>query len=362
MPIRDVRTYLVNPKEEITKNFIFCRLESDDGTVGWGEAYAIPHRERGIAEIVKALGSLLMSLDDVTPQSFRHNVNSSFDGGHFSIDLSSAASAIEVALWDIQGKQAGKPLCDLLGPVLTRSIPLYANMDPPESGESIDQLVERCVAIIQRGFNAIKIYPMEYDPLDKAVECVRQVRQAIGNDVHLLLDIWALDHPEDALQAAHALAQFNPYWFEEPIAGVRIGEMAEIRRAIDMPVVTGERQSGMHHFRSVLDNEAADILNPDIVGAGGIQEMIDISRMAESCGVSISPHCWDSTLVATAAMIHTMAVLPNAIIGEYFPQFAPFCAEIGELMIDISISTATIGDAPGLGVRMYEDALAEYEC
>ena len=361
MTVRNVRTYLVDTTKDLNKNFIFCRVETNDGTVGWGEAYAIPRRERGIAEFVKSLGNMLMSLDDATPRSFRDNVTDWFDKGHLSIDMSSAVSALEVALWDIQGKKEGKPLCELLGPVLTRSVPLYANMESLTPDESIDDLVERCIRIRQQGYRGVKIYPMEYEPLDEALECVRRVRQAIGSKVHLLIDAWAMDNPDDALEAARQFAQFDPFWFEEPIAGERIDEMAEIRRAVDTPIVTGERQVGIHHFRSVLDKKAADILNPDILGAGGVQEMIEISRLAKSYGARISPHCWNSTLVGTAAMIHTIAVLPNAVYGEYFPHYAPFFAGLGELHIDITNSTAMIGDEPGLGVHMNENALAGHE-
>jgi galactonate dehydratase len=202
---------------------------------------------------------------------------------------------------------------------------------------------------------------MEYEPLDNATECVRRVRQAIGSEAHLLIDVWALENSDDALEAARAFAKFDPFWFEEPIAGERIDEMAVIRRQVDMPIVTGERQMGMHHFRSVLDKNAADILNPDILGAGGVLDMIDIARLAESYGVRVAPHCWNSTIVGTAAMIHTMAVLPNAVIGEYFPHYSPFFDRLGRLNIDIANSTATIGDLPGLGVYMDDDALARYE-
>jgi len=361
MVIRSIRTYLVCPTESSVKNFIFCRVEADNGTVGWGEAYAIPRRERGIVEFVKGLGEMLKALTDASPQNFRNNVTNWFDEGHLSIDLSSAASALEVALWDIQGKRAGKPVCDLLGTVVKRSVPLYANMDPLTPDESIDRLLERCLAAKHQGFDALKIYPMEYAPLEQARDCVSQVRKAIGDDMRLLLDIWALDDAQYALEAARAFAPFNPFWFEEPVAGERLDEMAEIRRSIDIPVVTGERQIGLHHFRAVLEKQAADILNPDIVGAGGILEMIEIARLADSYGALISPHCWNSTLVGTVAMVHTSAVVPNAFIGEYFPQYEPFCARLGEIDMEISNSNAVISDTPGLGVRMDDDALATYE-
>ena len=262
---------------------------------------------------------------------------------------------------DIRGKQAGKPVCELLGPIVRRSVPLYANMDPQTKDETIDRLVERCLEAREHGFDALKIYPMEYSPLDKATECVRRVREAIGDDSRLLLDAWALDDVEFAVEAALAFAPFDPFWFEEPVAGERIDDMADVRRKVGIPIVTGERQIGMHHFRAVLDKQAADILNPDIVGVGGILEMIEIARLAESYGARISPHCWDSTIVAVAAMAHACAVIANALIGEYFPDFVPLCNRLGAIDLDISSSAATIGDAPGLGVHMDEAALAPYE-
>jgi galactonate dehydratase len=360
LPIRSVRTYLVDATPT-TKDFIFCRLEADCGTVGWGEAYAIPRRARGIAEFVKSLGAMLKSLGDTSPQAFRDNVTGWFDEGHLSIDLSSAASAIEVALWDIRGKQAGKPVCELLGPIVRRSLPLYANMDPQTKDETIDRLVERCLEAKEQGFDALKIYPMEYAPLDKATECVRRVREAIGDDARLLLDAWALDDAGFAVAAALAFAPFDPFWFEEPVAGERLDDMAEVRRKVGMPIVTGERQVGLHHFRAVLDKQAADILNPDIVGAGGILDMIKIAQLAEPYGARVSPHCWNSTIVAVAAMTHASAVIPNALIGEYFPYFVGFCSRLGASDLDISDSSATIGDEPGLGVHMDAEALSSWE-
>ncbi len=362
MKIKSVKTYLVDATDTLVKAFVFCRVEADDGTVGWGEAYAIPRRQRGIAEFVNGLGAMLTDLDEATPENFRDNVNGWYDEGHLSIDLSSAASAIEIALWDIRGKQAGRPVCDLLGDVVQRSLPLYANMDPgTDHQQTIDRLAERCAAIRDRGFDAVKIYPMEYAPLDKATECVRRVRAAIGSDAHLLLDAWALDDAGYALEAALSFAPYDLFWFEEPIAGERIDEMAKIRRRIDTPIVTGERQIGLHHFRAVLEGRAADILNPDIAGVGGIRDMIEIARLADSYGVRVAPHCWNSTLVGVAAMVHACAVLPNALIGEYFPDFETFCSRFGSLDLEISNGVATIGDAPGLGVSMNDDAFSGYE-
>tara|TARA_B100000686_G_scaffold349512_1_gene443091 strand:+ start:522 stop:1010 length:489 start_codon:yes stop_codon:yes gene_type:complete len=162
MKIRSVKTYLPRSAGPPQKIFLFCRVEVEYGLLGWGEAYAILRRERGIAEFIKGLGAMLIDLHEPSPQIFRDNVTVWYDEGHLSIDLLSAASALEVALWDIEGKRAGLPVCDLLGDVIRRSLPLSANMDPLTPENPVDLLVERCLAIRQAGCSALKFYPMEY--------------------------------------------------------------------------------------------------------------------------------------------------------------------------------------------------------
>ncbi len=360
MRIKQSDVFVVETGGALPKDFVFCRLVSDDGTAGWGEAYSIPHRERGIAEFTRSLCDLARAIGEVTPQIFRQQVAESHGQGHHSIDFSSAVSVVEVALWDLLGKRTGKPVCKLLGSVTKRVIPLYANMDPLSKNESVEQLVERCRAIRQQGFDALKIYPMEYGLLEDAVTCVRRVREAIGAEARLLIDLWALDDADEALQAESAFAGFDPFWLEEPIAGERIREMAEIRAVASTPIVTGERQIGTHHFQAVLQAGAADILNPDIVAVGGLQDILEIGELAESFGAGISPHCWNSPLVATAAMIHCMAVLPTDLPGEYFPQYASFFDSLGRLDMQISNGNARLGDVPGLGVEMNDEVLARF--
>ncbi|MBC8240698.1 MAG: mandelate racemase/muconate lactonizing enzyme family protein [Alphaproteobacteria bacterium] len=360
MKITKVSPYLIEATQNpCDRAFIFARVETSDGIVGWGEAYVILHRERAIVENIKALGGMLMSIPDPSPQSFVDSVINGFDSRHPSIDLSSAVSALEVALWDIRGKVEGKPVCRLLGDVIVDRVPLYANMWPTEP-EPIGALVERCIAIKDRGFRALKIYPMMYEPLAEATDCVRRVRAAIGDKMDMMIDAAVLDDSGSALAAAKAFEPFRPYWFEEPVAGERLDAMAEIRHNTNMPIVTGEKQSGMHHFRNVLEKQAADILNPDIVGAGGILEILKIAALAKTHAAQVSPHCWDSMAVALAAMVHVCAVMPNALAGEYFPEYVPFCEQFARLDLVIADGTAALSDTPGLGVHMDEGALAAY--
>jgi len=359
--IRDIQTYLIEPSDTpFNRAFIFVRLETHDGTVGWGEAYVIENRERAIVENIKALGTMLMSLPTPSPQAFVDCVSNDFDSRHPSIDLSSAVSALEVALWDVRGKALGQPVHRLLGDAKTDRVPLYANMWPTVP-EPIEHLISRCVAMKTEGFDAIKIYPMKYEPLSEAVTCMKQVRAAVGDEVDIMIDTSILDDAAFALQAAKAFEPFNPYWYEEPVAGECLNEMAEIRRGTHLPIVTGEKQSGMHHFRNVIEKQAADILNPDIVGAGGILEMLKIARLADDNGLKISPHCWDSMTVALSAMVHVCVVTPNALAGEYFAEYIPFCDQFAELDIAVIDGCAVLSEAPGLGVGMDSAMLAKFE-
>lgn len=361
MKIANVRVFLIDEAQNpLNRRFVFARVETEDGIVGWGEAYAIRWREHAIAEIIKNLSNVLIALPHASPRTFVDAVAKSFTTHHLSIDVSSGVSALEMALWDIEGKVAGKPLHQLLGTATTSTVPLYANMWCPSPDETADSLVARCCAVKDQGFKALKIYPMRYGHLPDAVDCARRVREAIGDDMDMMIDVAVLDDPSYAIDVARGLEPFNPYWFEEPVAGENLDAMAEVRRDTSIPIVTGERQCGIHHFRNVLEKQAADILNPEIAGAGSILDMMELAKLADAQSVKISPHCWDSMTLALAAMVHICAVLPNALAGEYFQDYVPFCETLARLDFSVVDGHATLPDTPGLGVHMDEEAFEAF--
>ena len=138
-----------------------------------------------------------------------------------------------------------------------------------------------------------------------------------------------------------------------------ISLLTEIKNAFNMKVVTGEKQSGLVHFRELIHRNAADIFNPDISGMGGLVDIIKISNEASNNGISISPHCWNSMSVSASAMLHVCASIPNSEKAEIFPDYLNFSKKFCELPFDIIDNKAHINKSAGLGIVIHEDILSE---
>jgi len=361
MKITSVTPYLVRPKPSADgwsggQIMVFVKLETDTGLIGWGEAYALHSRQRATREIIVALGEALKQMAEATPRGFVHLVAGPMNSKHPGIDYASAVSAIEIALWDLLGKVAQMPVHALLGGAIVDRVPVYANAwdSPTQTPQAI---AERCAMMRSQGYRAVKIYPMRQATLAHAEDCVRLTREAMGWDADIMLDFAVQKDPRRALRAARMFEPYEPYWIEEPVAGDNVDAMAEFRTNTTTRITTGERQSGQRHFRDVLARRAADILNPDIAGAGGVMTMLEIGAMADAHGVLISPHSWNSTTVAFLAMLHTCAVMPNAIYAELYYDYLELGAEFADCDYVIEDGFASLPRKPGLGVTMNEDAL-----
>jgi galactonate dehydratase len=361
MKISSVTPYLVGPRPSADgwsegQIVIFVKLKTDTGLVGWGEAYALSHRQRAIREIIVELGEALKQMSEATPRAFLHHIAKPMDTKHPGIDYSSAVSAIEIALWDLLGKTAGQPVHALLGGAIADKVPVYANAwdEPVQTPEAV---AGRCAMMRSQGYRAVKIYPLRRSTLAEAEACVRLTREAVGPDVHIMLDFSVQTDPRHALRAAHLFEPYNPYWIEEPVAGDDLDAMAEFRANTNSRITTGERQSGIRHYRNVLAKRAADVLNPDIAGAGGILEMLEIGAMADAHSVKISPHNWNSTTVAFLAMLHVCAVMRNAPYAELYYDYLELGAELADCDYVIEDGYASLPQKPGLGIEMNEDVL-----
>ncbi len=362
MKITQIETFLTHSVENSSswsaiKPFLFVCLQTDNGLKGWGEAFTLEHREHGIEAIILSLGKQLMALGDSSPRSFRRLANR-IESNHPGLDFSCAVSAIELALWDLQGKQLNTPVYELLGGALTTQIPLYANT---WSGNEINiaRLAEHCQSLVNQGYQALKIYPLKFGQARQVGECMKTIRQTLGDDIEILLDLSAINNPALARDCAREVTPYHPYWFEEPHSGEDLETLAEIRRHTGLRIVTGEKQSGKGHFINVLKLRAADVLNPDIAGCGGILEILEIGAMADAHSVTLSPHCWDSMTVALAAMLQVCAVMPNAEMAEIFPSYIAFGEQFCRSSFTLANGIAQLGNAPGLGVDIDAEALRQ---
>ncbi len=361
MKIGSVKTFLVD--SGTPKHWLFVKIETDDGMYGWGEAYTQLDRERVIERQIEELARYLIGSSPFDIKQFLFSAYTDFATKRGSMEFFCAVSGLEQALWDIVGKAANQPVYNLLGGRIRRRLRVYANgwgnAQPPE------ELAERARAVVAQGFTALKFDPfpgpwrafIDRHQEEEAVERVRAVRDAVGPDVDILVEVHRRLAPMHATRVARALEPFAPFWFEEPVSARDLGALAEVRQAVSLPVVTGEELYTKNEFRDVFEKRAADILNPDVCNCGGILELRDIAAMAEAHHVAMAPHNYNSTTVGLAATLHASAGMPNFIITEYFVNFEAIGKEIARQPFTVEDSFITLPETPGLGIDLDEDAL-----
>ena len=338
------------------KKFIIIKIITTEGVEGWGEAFSIHLREKAIVAITIALFKEISKIENLSLNSFYNNVSLLSDG-HKGLDFSSATSAIEIALWDIAGKLKNTPLNKLLSNNPKPDVPIYATCWSDLKKDQEDYL-DKVEQYFEKKYGGIKIYPL-FEDTSNSVKFVERARKIVGIEYPLMLD---LAIPEDLNQTKGFLKEvsfLNPYWIEEPVDGENISLLAEIKNSFDMKIVTGEKQSGFVHFKELITRNAADILNPDISGIGGIIDMLKVSNEALNNDIAISPHCWNSMSVSASAMLHVCSSIPNSERAEIFPNYIEFSKEFCELPFDIIGDRAVLNQSAGLGIVIHEDALSK---
>jgi galactonate dehydratase len=330
------------------KPFLLLKLTTNNGIEGWGEAFTLPFREKGVSEIIHSLVDAAASIENLTPKTFNIKAKEIADK-HRGIDFSAATSAIEMSLWDIFSKEEKKPLSYLLSSKPKAKVSVYANTWSEKCPNNIT-LGQRAVSLMSDGYQGIKIYPLQNRSLSQAKECVAHIRNLIGFETPLMLDLASPDDDNLGLSLAPLIKEYRPYWYEEPVDGQKIRSLASIRIQTGLKIVTGEKQFEIPHFKEVLAASAADILNPDIAAVGGIIDMTEITNLSAKKSVTISPHCWNSMSVAAAAMIHFCISNSNTEMAEIYPEYISHALKFCDLGFKIKDGYAKPKDRPGLGV------------
>jgi len=365
MKITAVKSYTVHPGWR--KNLIFVKVETDAGIHGWGEAYSQYDRDTAVTAQLEALGRYAVGR---SPFDIKHFTQVAFDDyaqRRGSVELFCAISGIEQALWDIVGKTCKQPVYNLLGGRYRNKIRVYANgwsygMKEP------DDYARAAEKVVKQGFTALKFDPLPapwrtYIPKEhehRAVRVVKAIRDAVGPDIDLLIEQHRRLAPMHAIRLDRQLAEFDLYLMEESCQAEYPDELALIRREIGVPMMIGEATYTKTGFRPLLEKRSADILNPDVACVGGILELKEIAAMAEPFLVAMSPHNYNSTLVALASTVHASATMPNFLITEYFLPFVEFCDKISPNQLKPKNGHIELPTAPGLGVDVDEEALKKY--
>jgi galactonate dehydratase len=365
MYVTAVIPFLVDPGTG--KNWLFVKVDTSDGISGWGECYTQADRDQSIVAHVRQLGRYLVERSPSHIKHFTYMAYNDFAGKRGSMELYSAMSGIEQALWDIAGKRLGVPVYHLLGGPCRDKIRVYAN-GWYHGAKTPEAYAAKAQQMVTRGFTALKFDPfpgpwrthIARQAEEHAVETVRAVREAVGPDIDLLIEAHRRLAPMHAIRVARRLEPFQPFWYEEPVSARNLEALAECRREIRLPIVTGEELYTKAEFRPVFEKQAADIINPDVCNCGGILELKEIAAMAEPYYVTVSPHNYNSTTIGLAATLQVAASMPNFLITEYFVNFEARAQEVAIAPFQVDHGYITLPTAPGLGIELRPEVLARY--
>lgn len=352
MKITDVNSYIVHGHND---NWVFTRVTTDAGISGLGES-SVEGRESTVVDAVSVLKDYLVGKD---PFAIERHFYVMYRDAYWAscAVLNGALSAIDGALWDIKGKALGVPVYELLGGRFRDRVKLYANRWFL-GAETPDDLAAKAEAVVAKGYAALKWDPfgtaemtISRKQLNDAVAQTRAVRDAVGDDVEVLIEGHGRFNVATAVRVAGELAEFSPMFFEEPIMPENIDALAEVRERSPIPIAAGERFYGKQDFKAALDKKAVDFIQPDLRVTGGITEAKKIAALAEAAFVSVVPHNIHGP-VGTAMSLQIMASSPNAEILEYSVEEIGWKDRLFDHRFEIRDGHMIIPDRPGLGLEL----------
>ena len=367
MKITGIKTNIFSSMHKNAKrNWLIVRIQTDEGLEGIGEASMLSSDPVVAALLNEWAENYLIGKDPLAGQvhwTRLHQDNQGRGGRLFS----TALSGVDIALWDLKGKILDIPIYQMLGGPYQRQLRVYANgwyTNPAHP----DQIAEEAKHVVAMGYTAMKFDPfgrIAYTTISPqeaqlAVDRVAAVREAIGPDVDILIEVHARFNVYTAVELAKRMEQYRPFWYEEPVSQENVLEMKQVRDRIGIPVATGERLYLKFPFFDLVRNEAADILQPDICNAGGITELQKIAAMAESQHVMMAPHNTNSA-VGTVAELHLDAAMPNFLIQEYHAEFyEPHYFKVIQGLPRQEAGYVSLPDGPGLGISVDDELLESH--
>ncbi len=349
--IRSLELHYVRPRWQL------LRVTTNGGVEGWSEA-VLEGNARAVRGAIEALSGFLKGRDAraVADHWMRMYTGNFYRGGGV---LTSAISAIDIALWDIKGKLLGVPVYELLGGPVRTSVPVYCHV----KGDSVEELIADAKAAVSEGFRMVKtlLQPSPAPQLatrqfvDLAVERFYRLREAMGDSCEFAIDFHGRGTPAFSRTLAHELEGAHPFFIEEPCMPENVTAMKDIRASTTIPIATGERLFTRWGFREAIEERIADIYQPDVCHAGGISELPKIAAMADAHYALIAPH---NPLgpVCLAASLQVDCVCNNVLAQELLRDLGggllrrPF--EVADGMI-------TVPQGPGLGIEVNVEALEE---
>jgi L-alanine-DL-glutamate epimerase-like enolase superfamily enzyme len=371
MKITKVEAILLRPKGPIdtsigdgSQDGLLVRVHTDAGITGLGEVDSSPAVAKAIIEappshkICSGLAALLVGENPLdVGRLWQKMYKGSLYYGRRGAAIH-AISGVEIALWDIAGKAAGKPVHALLGGARRDRVKAYASTLMPETPAEAAYVVE---TQLLAGFGAVKL---GWGPLGRSatldVALVAAARQAGGDDFDLMIDIgkgWS--NAREGIDRARRMADYNPFWIEEPFWPDAYAQYAALAAAVPIPIAGGEEEATQADFERLIEQGNVEIVQPDVTRAGGISECLRIADYAKRKGRRCIPHAW-STGIIKAATLQVLAAMEEAEYMEYCIQTTELNQRLVAERFPVVDGMVAIPDRPGLGIELDEAALAEF--
>ena len=374
--LRSTGTFVVGnpPPRWGGRYFIFVELTTDSGVTGIGEIYTATVSPHVVATIAEEIADRhLIGREPFGIEAMWREIYSRGFALRPDLTLGGVVSGLEMACWDIIGKEAGQPVYNLLGGKVHERLRTYTYLyPPPELDVCTDHPVytdpgtaaEAAVLEVERGFTAIKFDPAGpytvyggHQPtlqmIEQSVGMVAAVREAVGSRADILFGTHGQFSAAGAIRLAKRLEQFDPLWFEEPVPPDNVEQTAVVAKATSIPIAAGERLTTKYEFARLLAAGGAAILQPNLGRCGGILEAKKIAAIAEVHGAQIAPHLYCGPIVG-AANIQLAACTPNFLILESIGPWDGFQAELLKTPTTWEDGYAVPPTAPGLGVELDE--------
>ncbi len=356
MKVTDIKTFVTDC---FRTNWVFVKIYTDEGITGVGEA-TLEYKEFALLGAVEHIKSYLVGKNPLEIEKHWFSIyrDAYWRGGAV---LMSALSAVNIALWDILGKSLNVPVYQLLGGKVHDEVRIYVN-GWFSGAKTPEEFAEKAKIAVQRGITAMKWDPfgkaylqLSGKELDTALRCVAAVREAVGNEVDLLIEGHGRFDIPTAVTIAKELEPFRPMWFEEPVPPDNLDALKAVKDKSPVPISAGERLYSHREYRPLFDKMAADYIQPDISHAGGISELMKIAAEAESRYIPFAPHN-PSGPVANAATLQVAAACPNFCILEIMYSDVEWRKDVTNEALTYHDGKIVIPDKPGIGVEIDEEA------
>ena len=378
MKLTDIQTFVAGnpPPGYGGRYFVFVKLTTDGGVSGVGEAYCAPFHPELVARLlVDTFERYLAGEDPHHIEKIWRRVYSAGYTQHSDLTLMAVLSALEMACWDIIGKEAGQPVYNLLGGKVHERLRSYTYIyarpgDKTDVYQDPELAATRAAEYLAQGFTALKFDPagpytafdgrqLSLPQLELCERFMRLLRAAVGNQADLLFGTHGQMTAAGAIRLARRLEPYDPLWFEEPVPADAPEQMALVARATRIPIAAGERLATKYDFARVLRANAAAILQMNLGRVGGILEAKKIAALAEVQHVQLAPHLYCGPVVG-AANIQLATCSPNFLILEGIERWQGFHADVLKKPIRWESGYVIPPTEPGLGVELNEAVIAAH--